>query len=179
MKKKNRSVQGKTMKSFLLAVLFAVLTGGCSSELKKTTAQVKDPIRHYYPVMAGDVLSLEYEIANTGKAPLVISDIQTTCGCVVPASKRMVIPAGRAASLQVEYNSAKNVGYVEHEVLLYGNFDTASVCRLHFDLNVVPHADYTKDYEELYGESVHDRKPGNAFSGRKAHYYIDAATRDQ
>jgi len=56
--------------------------------------------------------------------------------------------------LTLSYNSAKNVGYVKHYITLYGNFENAVLKELIFDINVVPNAMYTKDYEELYTEEI-------------------------
>jgi len=44
---------------------------------------------------------------------------------------------------------------------LYGNFENELLKELIFDINVVPNAMYTKDYEELYADEV------NASGGMK------------
>ena len=153
------SSRSKSLKAIKVLLLFAAMTitNGCSTKMEYTTVKINDEIRHYYPIMAGRKLVLSYEIENTGKAPLVISEIQTTCGCITSTEERLIVPEGQKSILNFEYDSSKNIGYVENEILLYGNFDSTSVYRLYFDINVVPHADYTKDYEELYNESV-DKK---------------------
>ncbi|HAF35157.1 MAG TPA: hypothetical protein DCG88_14260 [Sphingobacterium sp.] len=56
--------------------------------------------------------------------------------------------------LTFSYNSAKNVGYVKHYITLYGNFEKSPIREIIFDINVVPNAMYTKDYEELYSEEI-------------------------
>ena len=82
--------------------------------------------------------------------------------------------------LKFEYDSSKNIGYVAHEILLYGNFDSTSVYRLTFDVNVVPHADYTQDYEELY-EDRQSRFPllSKEHARDRKNYYVDSVTKDQ
>lgn len=162
--------------------LYCLQLAGCSTELKPTTVSVDDAVRHYYPVMAGKTLSLDYEITNTGEDPLVISEIQSTCGCISTAKDRVVVPEGQSTTLRFLYDSSKNIGYVAHEIMLYGNFDSTSVYRLYFDVNVVPHPDYTKDYEELYEEAlakqiVHGEKEENR-KNRK-NYYIDRESKDR
>lgn len=52
----------------------------------------------------------------------------------------------------MKYDSNKNVGAVEHTIWVYGNILPAGVVKLKFDVNVVPDAGYTRDYEELYRE---------------------------
>lgn len=153
---------------------------GCSTELKPTSVSINDTVRHYYPIMTGEILNLSYEIENTGKEPLVISEIQSTCGCIATDDKRKVIPEGQKAILNFEYDSSKNIGYVEHEILLYGNFENSSIRKLYFDVNVVPGADYTEDYEVLYKERE-KRNPilkENKSANRK-NYYVDTITKDR
>ena len=48
------------------------------------------------------------------------------------------------------YNSIKNIGLVTHCIRIYGNILPAGKAEIKFDVNVVPDADYTRDYEELF-----------------------------
>lgn len=130
-------------------LLCCPVLSGCKKNIGMTTVSVADSIRHYYPLIAGQVLNLSYEIENTGDQPLVIREIQSSCGCIVPAleqSESMVLPE-RKARLRFRYESAKNIGYVQHVIRIYGNMRPNGMIKLVFDVNVVPHADYTRDYE--------------------------------
>ena len=94
------------------------------------------------------------ELENTGEQPLIIRDIQTSCGCITPElDSRMLLP-GKKVRLLFKYESAKNIGYVDHTIRIFGNIKPRGICKLKFDTNVVPNADYTRDYEELYKEAV-------------------------
>ena len=128
--------------------------GSCRKNIGMTTVHVPDSVRHYYPVLAGEILNLSFLLENTGDQPLIIRDIQTSCGCIVPElDTRMLLP-GKQVRLLFKYESAKNVGYVDHTIRIYGNIKPTGICKLKFDINVVTHADYTRDYEELYKEAV-------------------------
>lgn len=152
---------------FFLALAFA----SCNSRLSPVEVSIEDPVRHYYPVIAGEKVSVSYEIRNEGKSPLVISEIQPSCGCVNVNSSKIIIPGGKKAVLNLEYDSSKNLGYVHNVIRLYGNFSTGSMLKLEFDLNVVPHADYIQDYEELV--KLSREKYGNAGnSGSTRDYYV-------
>lgn len=123
---------------------------------EKTTMEVEDNDRHYYPVLAGQLKDISYTLKNTGKNPLMITDIITSCGClnVEGGIGMFTIPPGKQRNLTLSYNSAKNIGYVKHYITLYGNFEKELFKELVFDINVVPNALYTKDYEELYNDEV-------------------------
>ena len=138
----------------LLVLLGCITLTGCKKRIGMTTVEVPDSVRHYYPVIAGQELNLMYDLTNTGDQPLIIRDIQPSCGCIVtmPPS-RMVLPE-KSIRLKFTYQSAKNIGYVQHVIRIYCNVPPNGIVKLVFDTNVVPHADYTRDYEELYKEAV-------------------------
>lgn len=123
--------------------------------LKQADVEIVDMDRHYYPVIQGEILPVTYEIKNDSKVPLVVQEIQTSCGCLIPFDDLpiMVLP-GRSNKIRLGYNSIKNTGFVEHQVYLYGNFTDSAYRKLTFDTNVVPPADYTRDYEVLYHEQT-------------------------
>lgn len=122
-------------------------------EEKKTTIGVVDNNRHYYPILSGQELDVVFTIKNEGENPLFISDIITSCGCLVVSNSSFTqLPAGKEGQLRLTYNSHKNVGFVKHYITLYGNFLLGDSHELVFDVNVVPDPHYTKDYEELHLE---------------------------
>lgn len=141
--------------SFVLGILLIIMSCADISK-KKTTMEVLDNDRHYYPILAGQLKDISFTLTNTGNNPLIITDIITSCGClnVEGGAGMFTIPPGKERILTLSYNSAKNVGYVKHYITLYGNFEKELYNELIFDINVVPDAMYTKDYEELYSEEV-------------------------
>lgn len=141
--------------AFVMAV--AVPFTACTDkDLKEAEVVIMDQKnRHYYPVIQGEILPLEYEIENVSDEPLVIQEIQTSCGCLIPFDDLpiMVLPKNRN-KIRLGYNSNKNTGYVRHQIYLYGNFKDSTMRLLTFDTNVVPPADYTRDYEVLYHDEA-------------------------
>ena len=135
-----RTYHKARMAGLLAALLCCTLLTGCKKRISMTTVEVADSIRHYYPVIAGQELNLMYDLTNTGDQPLIIRDIQPSCGCIVTMPESRMVP--------------KNIGYVQHVIRIYGNIEPKGMAKLVFDVNVVPHADYTRDYEELYKEAV-------------------------
>ena len=132
----------------------ALTLGSCRKNIGMTTVAVADSVRHYYPILAGEILTLSYELENTGEQPLIIRDIQTSCGCITPElDSRMLLP-GKKVRLLFKYESAKNIGYVQQVIRVHGNIKPNGIAKMLFDINVVPNADYTRDYEELYKEAV-------------------------
>lgn len=138
----------------LLPIL--VLMGCKGGEGETTTIEIVDNNRHYYPVLQGQEKSMVFPLLNTGKHSFVLKDIIVSCGCIVAKTASLKhIPAGGEGKLVLTFDTTKNIGYVKHYVTLYGNFENGENMEVSFDLNVVPDAHYTKDYEELY--DVHKR----------------------
>lgn len=130
----------------------------CSGKVEPISVFIEDPVRHYYPIRFGDELWIAYDVTNTGENPLIISEIQTSCGCIVYDDSKRIIPAGNKERLLFKYDSFKNLGYARHQIRLYGNFDSSSVKLLEFDVNVVPSSDYVRDYEEVYLGKIQAKK---------------------
>lgn len=172
MKITKKQILGKM--SFMICVVALLLA--CGKQLKPTAVEIIDPIRHYYPILQGEILSLDYEIYNIGTEPLVINDIQTSCGCIVTDKHRHIVAPGKKVSLTFKYNSAKNIGMVKNTIYLFGNFSTGSMLTLGFDIDVISPSDFIPDYEEIYFEqrsrSVSIGEEGNK-SVFSFQYYVD------
>ncbi len=139
---------------FVFFVLTLTLLG-CNARDKKTTIEIVDNHRHYYPIRTGQELDIKIEIKNTGEKTFVLDDLIISCGCIkLKKSSVDYIPSGKTGHLLLTYDSRKNIGYVKHYITLYGNFTTTDKQEIVFDVNVVPDALYTKDYEELYYEKI-------------------------
>lgn len=137
----------------LALILSTVFLVGCRKKVGPTSVMVEDSIRHYYPVVQGQVLDLQYRLGNVGNTPLVITDIQPSCGCIaVDAKYNNIVPPGKEITLRFKYRSEMNVGYVHHTIRLFGNILPRGMTAFVFDVNVVPRSDYTRDYEEIYKE---------------------------
>lgn len=146
----------------MLAMAFGLLLiqsalSGCSScerKLGVTQIVVEDSIRHYYAMLQGTQLEMLWRIANVGDEPLVLRDIQPSCGCVIAdPQEHYVIPPGREMLLRFLFDSGKNTGYVQHTIRLYGNIAPDGIACLIFDTNVVAPALGTPDYEEFHRTS--------------------------
>lgn len=139
---------------WILLALCTLLTG-CRQRVEYTTVEIKDPVRHYYPILRGQELLIIAKLTNTGNIPLVIEDVQPSCGCIVTDFKgRTMVPPGKFMFVSIRYDSKKNVGQVDHAVRFWGNIQPDGMAQLRFDVNVVPDASYHHDYEELYENSL-------------------------
>lgn len=163
---------------WVLAGVLALLAA-CSKKLEPAEVIVIDPVRHYYPIIQGEKLSVVFEMENISDNPLFTQEIQTSCGCLVPKDELpIVILPHRNGFVSLDYNTIMNNGWVNHYVYCYGNFQDTTAIVMQFDTNVVPSADYTRDYEQLWmeQEKLTPSVPSiiNGSISSKS-YYIDSA----
>lgn len=103
----------KSVLYILLLTVFLFFLSGCKKKVRPTTMVIKDSVRHYYPIKQGQQLDIMFTITNTGDAPLVISDIQPSCGCIIlDKSSHIIIPEEGIRQFKATYNSIKNIGEV-------------------------------------------------------------------
>ena len=176
----NNSTNSVRQKTFLFLKLLTVLAVMISCDYKENLVDVKivDPVRHYYPIIQGQELNIIIELENKSDNPFKITDILTSCGCVVLKKGALdVIPGQSTGYIELTYDSNKNIGLVNHFIYIYGNLNKVNKLEANFDVHVVPDALYTTDYEELYRTEV-EKKGGakNMVEGDENNkgYYISS-----
>ncbi len=150
------SIRKKTFQLLKLLSVFAVIIS-CNYKENLVDVEIVDPVRHYYPIVQGQELKILIELENKSDSPFKITDILTSCGCVIVKKGAFeVIPAQSTGYLELSYNSNKNIGLVNHFIYIYGNLNKVDKLEANFDVHVVPDALYTPDYEELYRKEVEE-----------------------
>lgn len=64
-----------------------------------------------------------FEFTNTGKAPLIISDVRSSCGCTIPKKPDGPIMPGKTGEIQVKYDTNR-VGPIRKAITVISNADT-------------------------------------------------------
>lgn len=115
------------MKKVFLMVAVAAALGLTSCNEKATAtieeanltaaAETKEAAQNY-PVMTfsmdeydfgtvdeGTVVEHEFTFTNTGKAPLIVVNAKSSCGCTVPTWSKEPIAPGESGSMMVKFNT--------------------------------------------------------------------------
>lgn len=163
MRRNTISITLKSIYGSIAAALLAWLISSCGAGVDKTKmARTKikfiDSVRHYYPLPQGKELTIPYKFINVGKNPLTIIDVQTSCGCTVAEFPERPIAPESEGMITLTFQSTKNIGYTEVFTTVVSNAEPEGFHTLVFDLNVVPDALYTKDYEEIYTEQEQEKR---------------------
>lgn len=61
-----------------------------------------------------------FSFTNTGKAPIVISNVKTSCGCTVPAYSKTPILPGETSEIKVKY-ATNRIGVFKKTITVMSN----------------------------------------------------------
>ena len=101
---------------FLLAVTFGFVAQAQSkAEIKFVTEEID-----YGTIKQGADGLRVFEFKNTGKAPLVISGANSSCGCTVPSYPKDPIAPGATGKIEVKYDTNR-VGAIAKTIMVTSN----------------------------------------------------------
>ncbi len=108
------------MKNFLvLFIAFFSYTLVHSQEMKPEISFEKTVI-DYGTINKGDNGVREFVFKNSGNAPLIISNVKSTCGCTIPKKPEKPILPGESEKIQVKYDT-KRVGFIRKSITVTSN----------------------------------------------------------
>jgi len=101
-------------KSILIICAFVISSFGLHAQAPAQTSTQDSivfgkTIHDYGTIIQGSEGDCEFMFTNKGKSPLVLSNVQASCGCTVPEWPKEPILPGKTSSIKVKYNT-NNVG---------------------------------------------------------------------
>jgi hypothetical protein len=89
-------------------------------------------------IVQGDKVEETFKFANTGTEPLIITNVQVTCGCTVPKGwpRDPIMPGGKG-ELTIAFNSAGKMGKQNKVVTVVSNAVNADGAQISFTTNVL------------------------------------------
>ncbi len=73
-------------------------------------------------IKQGEPVTHEFTFTNSGKTPLVITNVQASCGCTTPAWSKDPIPPGGKGFIKATYNAA-SLGAFSKTVTVMANVE--------------------------------------------------------
>lgn len=107
------------MKNLLIILLLAFV--GFAPRLQaQAEITFKSDTIDYGEIAKGSDGVRVFEFTNTGDAPLIISEVKSSCGCTVPKKPDGPIGPGESNTIQVKYDTNR-VGPIRKTITVYSN----------------------------------------------------------
>ncbi len=109
------------MKKIAIIALIAFI-GLVQQANAQAKIEFKTDIIDYGEIAKGSDGVRTFEFTNTGDAPLIISNVKSSCGCTVPSKPEGPVAPGESSTIEVKYDT-KRVGPIRKTVTVYSNAD--------------------------------------------------------
>jgi hypothetical protein len=113
------------MKKFL--GVLALIIGFAFQSNAQGSIKFKTEKHDFGRIKEGEQKSYVFEFTNTGKAPVVISNVQPSCGCTTPEWTREPIMPGKTGKVTASYNSAGRPGNFNKTITVVNNGETSQI----------------------------------------------------
>lgn len=131
------------MKKIALSLLMMLLVVAAYAQ-DQETAQVTGPQitfeeseYNFGDIKQGEEVEHVFTFKNTGKVPLVLSNVRTTCGCTASEWTKQPVAPGKTGQVKVTFNSAGKMGVQNKAITVISNAINAQV-QIKMVGNVVP-----------------------------------------
>ncbi|NJB35981.1 MULTISPECIES: DUF1573 domain-containing protein [Flavobacteriaceae] len=111
------------MKKVLLLMFVGLLAMSVKAQDKTAKIEFKSETIDYGDIEKGSDGVRVFKFTNTGDAPLVISNVRSSCGCTIPKKPDAPILPGKEGEIQVKYDT-KRVGPIRKAITVTSNADT-------------------------------------------------------
>lgn len=113
------------MKKFL--GVLALILGFAFQSNAQGAIHFKSEKHDFGKIKEGIQASYSFEFTNTGKTPVVISNVQPSCGCTTPEWTREPIMPGKSGKVTASYNSAGRPGNFNKTITVVNNGEVSQI----------------------------------------------------
>jgi hypothetical protein len=111
------------MKRFYLLILVFCLVAlhGFSQKSAQANAEpltLKESSFDFGRIAQGRPVTHSFEVKNTGKTPLILANVEASCGCTTPEWSDQPIPPGGTSIIKVGFN-ASSEGKFQKTITIY------------------------------------------------------------
>lgn len=129
------------MKKYLLLIAVIGLGFQAFAQQAKATGPVitfEKKTHDFGDIAQGDKVEETFKFTNTGNEPLIITNVQVTCGCTTPKGwpRDPVAPGGKG-EITVAFNSTGKIGKQNKTVTVISNASNADGGQITFSTNVL------------------------------------------
>jgi hypothetical protein len=110
-----------------LIALFALLVGFAFTSNAQGALKFKQEKHDFGTIAEGTIATYSFVFTNTGKTPVVISNVKPSCGCTTPDWTREPVMPGKTGKVTASYNSAGRPGIFNKTVTVMNNGEASQI----------------------------------------------------
>ena len=114
------------MKKIIIIILAFSISAYSFGQQNKSEITFEKTVIDYGTVEKGANGIRDFVFTNTGDAPLIISNVKSTCGCTIPKKPEKPIMPGESDKIQVKYDT-KRVGFIRKSITVTSNASNPNV----------------------------------------------------
>lgn len=114
------------MKKLITILFIGFVSLAVNAQNKVAKIEFKSDIIDYGTIEKGSNGVRVFEFTNTGDAPLIISQVTSSCGCTIPKKPEGPILPGKTGQIEVKYDTNR-VNPIRKTVTVISNADTPTV----------------------------------------------------
>lgn len=114
------------MKHLITVLFIGLISFSVNAQDKVAKIEFKDTTIDYGTIEKGADGVRVFEFTNTGDAPLIISNVKSSCGCTVPKKPDGPIAPGETGEIQVKYDTNR-VMPIRKTITVTSNAETPTV----------------------------------------------------
>lgn len=114
------------MKKLITLLFIGLISFSINAQDKVAKIEFKETTIDYGTIEKGADGVRVFEFTNTGNAPLIISNVKSSCGCTVPKKPDGPIAPGDTGEIQVKYDT-KRVMPIRKTITVMSNADTPTI----------------------------------------------------
>ena len=94
---------------------------------KADPLQVREMSYDFGKIPQGKPVTHVFVVSNTGAEPLILENVQASCGCTTPEWSKDPIPAGGTKEIKVGYNAAAEGAFTKSISIFYNKGQVKSI----------------------------------------------------
>lgn len=118
------------------AAPFSANTGETAQSADLTTMQWIDSVKDVGQINEGQVVDISYRFKNTGTKPLVIKNVNVSCGCTVAEKPEQPVAPGEEGIIKASFNSSGKAGPNSKSIYVIANTEGSGEHKLQFTVDV-------------------------------------------
>ena len=114
------------MKHLFTLLFVGLISISLNAQDKVAKIEFKDTTIDYGTIEKGANGIRTFEFTNTGEAPLIISQVKSSCWCTIPKKPKDPIMPGKTGEIEVKYDTNR-VNPIRKTITVLSNADTPTV----------------------------------------------------